>query len=556
MGCDGSPAERAPAGTPMRWWGWGEPDGGSPLSASALASVGDALGCALAPMPPVTLDAVALAPSRLDDEARAALTAAVGANGFSEEREARIAHAGGKGLLDLLRLRDGAPEGAPDAVLRPQDERELRAALAACATHRIAVVPFGGGTSVVGGLAPLPGGHQAVVSLDLGALSSFTLDRESLTVSAGAGLRVAELERALAREGLTLGHFPQSYEYVTLGGCAATRSAGQASSGYGRFEQMVLGVRLIAPAGELSTLPVPASAAGPSLRESVIGSEGVLGAISQLTLRVRRAPAACRYEGVLFDDFDSGVETLRRLAQDGLTPTIARLSDAEETALSLRLSGGGGSLAHRLGSAYVRARAARGRCLAILGFEGSERDVERSARDVLAVARRAGALRLGERAGQAWRAGRFDAPYLRDELLSNGVLVETLETATVWSGLRKLHDSVSDAIARGLEQAGPPGVVGCHVSHVYPTGASLYFTFLAPRVRGAEEAQWRAAKAAACEAILAGGGTLSHHHGVGRDHAGWLAREIGSDGVAALRALKQRLDPVGVMNPGKLLAEE
>ncbi|MHB1810364.1 MAG: FAD-binding oxidoreductase, partial [Solirubrobacteraceae bacterium] len=497
---------------------------------------------------------VEVARSRLSGAARRALENALGTDGVGAQREERILHAAGKGYLDLVRMRAGEPEGTPDAVLCPASEEALRAALAACARHRVAVVPFGGGTSVVGGLTPLAGAHEAVVCLRLSALSGFALDRESLTVTAGAGLRVAELERELARGGLTLGHFPQSYEYVTLGGCAATRSAGQASTGYGRFEQMVLGARLIAPAGELSALPVPASAAGPDLRASILGSEGALGAISSLTLRVRRAPDTGVYDGFLFEDFEAGVAALRELAQEGPRPTLARLSDAPETELSLQLGGDGGSLLHRLGGAYVRARSAGGRCLAILGFEGGEREVACARQLALALTRRHGAARLGRRAGEAWRAGRFAAPYLRDELMSSGVLVETLETATSWSGLRALHASVGEAIESALGDSGTPALVGCHVSHLYPTGASLYFTFLARRKAGDEEAQWGAAKRAACEAILAGGGTISHHHGVGRDHAAYLEREIGRDGLAALRAVKERLDPEGVMNPGKLIA--
>jgi alkyldihydroxyacetonephosphate synthase len=539
----------------MRWWGWGDPGEASRLGPRALSSVAEALGCELTPMPPVALARVAVQPSRLSATARSALRSALGAERVIEQREQRILHATGKGYLDLVRLRAGAPEGMPDAVLRPRGEDELRAALAACSEHRVAVVPFGGGTSVVGGLAPLRGELDAVVSLDLGELRSIVLDRESLSVTAGAGLRVIALEQALAREQLTLGHFPQSYEYVTLGGCAATRSAGQASSGYGRFEEMVLGARLIAPAGELTALALPATAAGPDLRETILGSEGALGVISSLTLRVRRAPEQRSYEGFLFESFDAGVEALRQLAQDGPKPTVARLSDAPETAISLRLADSGGGLAHRLGHAYVAARSAGGRCLAILGFEGSERDVALSRAAASSVARRHGALRLGRRGGEAWRATRFGTPYLRDDLMSSGVLVETLETATSWTRLRDLHASVASAISRALHDCGTPGLVGCHVSHVYPTGASLYFTFIARRRAGGEEEQWSAAKRAACEAIVAGAGTISHHHGVGRDHAPWLAREVGADGVAVLRAMKRRLDPHGVMNPGKLLLE-
>jgi alkyldihydroxyacetonephosphate synthase len=555
MGSKRSQAESSVQHTPMRWWGWGREGALPALSAAALGGVAERIGLDGIPTPPVALEHVVVAPPRIGDAAVAALRRAVGEEAVRLGRRERILHAAGKGYLDLVRMRAGTPEGAPDAVLLPRDENGLRAALAVCARHDLAVVPFGGGTSVVGGLAPLPEGHAAVVSLDLARLAAIRLDTESRTVSAGAGLRVAALERELAHAGLTLGHFPQSYEYVTLGGCAATRSAGQASSGYGRFEEMVIGMQLIAPAGELSAVGVPASAAGPNLREVIVGSEGSLGVISSLTLRLAAAPASSRYEGFVFEDFEAGVATLRTLAQDGPTPTVARLSDEQETELSLLLAAGGG-IARRITDAYVRARSGSKRCLAILGFEGSELDVRVASSLAGGIARANGALPLGERAGAAWLSSRFAAPYLRDELLTQGALVETLETAGTWSCLCRLRKAVGGAIEGALRGSGTPGAAGCHISHVYDSGASLYFTFLARRLPGSEEGQWRAVKDAATDAIVANGGTISHHHGVGRDHARWLEREIGADGIAALCALKARFDPDGLMNPGKLLLSE
>ena len=537
----------------MRWWGWGDPAAAPALPVHALAYLRERVGVAAAPRAPVALEAVRLPPSALDGQALAALREIAGREHVREERLERVLHAAGKGYPDLVRLRAGAPQGAPDAVLYPGSREQLARLLAECARRSLAVVPFGGGTSVVGGVEPLRGEHGAVVALDLARLAGpIELDEASLTVTVGAGMRVRELERELSGRGYTLGHFPQSFEYVSVGGCAATRSAGQASTGYGRFERLVRGLRLLAPGGEVELRAMPASAAGPSVQEMAVGSEGTLGAIERLSLRVRAAPSEQLYEGAFFESFQSGAEALRELVQRGPPPDVARLSDASETSVSLALAGRGGARGV-LGRAYVRARGYGGGCLAILGFDGAGGDAARRRDLALRVARAHGGLPVGASPGRAWLRSRYAAPYLRDELLTHGAIVETLETATQWSNLLALHRAVGEAIDQALRACGTPGVVMCHVSHLYETGASLYFTFIARQLQGEEIAQWQAVKAAASAAIVAGGGTITHHHALGRDHAQWLECEIGPDGVRALRALKAELDPAGIMNPGKLL---
>jgi alkyldihydroxyacetonephosphate synthase len=544
----------------MRWWGWGDPAHVPTLGTHTLEQLRETLGLASSSSgrrPPVALGAVRLADARLTDSARDALVAIVGRDGVREDHAERVMHAAGKGYLDLVRMRAGTPEGAPDAVVLPTGHEQVRAVLEICASRRLAIVPFGGGTSVVGGVEPLRGEHEGVVALDMRRIGGVVgLDRESRIVTVGAGMRGPELERRLAAEGLTLGHWPQSFEYVSLGGCVATRSAGQASSGYGSIAKMVLGLRLAAPAGDIALQAMPASAAGPGLRELIVGSEGTLGIIDEVSLRVREVPAERVYEGVMFESYAAGVQALRAMAQEHALPEVARLSDAAETRMSMALAGTGG-LKGRLGRAYLGARGYGAqqteRCIAILGFEGDAGEVQSRRGRALALARGNGGLVLGDSPGQAWLKGRFQAPYLRDELLTHGVMVETLETATRWSNVERLHDAVTDALERALADQGTPGIVMCHVSHLYETGASLYYTLIARQREGAEVEQWRAVKRAASEAIVAGGGTITHHHAVGRDHAPWLERELGGEGVAAIRAAKQELDPAGIMNPGKLL---
>jgi alkyldihydroxyacetonephosphate synthase len=349
------------------------------------------------------------------------------------------------------------------------------------------------------------------------------------------GLRLPEADRALSAHGVTLGHIPQSFEWASVGGCVATRSSGQASTGYGRIDDNLVAVRCATPLGELATLDAPASAAGPALRQLVAGSEGVLGAITAVTLRVHPRPEAERYEGWLLPGFEAGCEALRALAQADTAPDVARLSDEHETRFMVAMAGAHDVVRSALG----------GRCLLVCGWQGTPQDIALRRREAARALRAAGARYATQRPGRLWERSRFAGPYLRDDLLDRGVMAETLETATSWSNLGTLYEAVRAALT-GMH-------VGCHVSHLYPTGASLYFTVLAAR-DGYPAGRWRATKAAATDAIVAAGGTITHHHGVGRDHAPWLRDEAGELGAGVLHALKERCDPAGIMNPGKLSA--
>jgi alkyldihydroxyacetonephosphate synthase len=538
--------------TPRRdskWWGWGDPAIEPQLDGEALGVLRGRIG-ELEPWPLArALEEIELPPSQ---SLPPALVEATGEENVFRGDEDRLRHSVGRGYVDLARLRNGALEAAPDAVVMPPDAEALRRVIAVAASEGIAIVPFGGGTSVVGGVEPLRGAHERVISLDLGSLREVSIDRRSLTARLGAGLRGPEAEAALGREGLTLGHFPQSFEYATIGGFAATRSAGQASSGYGRFDALVSSVRMLAPAGEISTLQTPHTAAGPALRELAIGSEGVLGVIPDVTVRVRPAPGVRRYEAWMAEGFAAGAEIVRGLAQGPGLPEIIRVSDEEETEGTLALSGPRGA-SGRLFEGYLGVRRRRGGALVIVGFEGDEESVARRRALTVRALRRGGAAYLGQAAGRAWEQGRYRGPYLRDTLMGMGAMVETLETSHTWSRLGELHEAVGGAIRAALEGQETPGLVFCHLSHAYADGASLYFTFISRARRGAEAEQWAAVKRAACEAIVAHDGTITHHHAIGRDHAPYMEAEVGETGIEALRALKDQLDPSGIMNPGKLL---
>jgi alkyldihydroxyacetonephosphate synthase len=532
-----------------KWWGWGDPSGAPELDRAALATLRERVG-ELRPSPRV---------AELEDfelpEAEPlpqALIDAVGEENVFSGAEDRIRHATGCGYADLARLRSGRLEGAPDAVLLPGDADEVKRVLALCATEGVAVVPFGGGTSVVGGVAPLRGDHGRLISLDLARLSEVELDTRSLTARLGAGLRGPEAEAELAKHGLVLGHYPQSFEYATIGGFAATRSAGQASSGYGRFDSLVSSIRLVAPAGDLSTLETPHTAAGPALREVVVGSEGVLGVIPDVTVRVRPAPRQRRYEAWIAESFEAGTEIVRALAQGSGLPDVIRVSDEEETEVSLALSGPRGVAASLFGG-YLGLRRRRHGSLIVVGFEGEEESVARRRALSVRALHKGAAVYLGRSAGRSWEHGRYQGPYLRDTLMEMGAIVETLETSQTWSGLGTLHAAVGSAIRDSLSAQGTPGLAFCHLSHAYADGASLYFTFIARARQGEEIEQWQRVKRAASEAIVANGGTITHHHAVGRDHAPYMESEIGRTGLDLLRAVKNQLDPAGIMNPGKLL---
>ncbi|HEY2217482.1 MAG TPA: FAD-binding oxidoreductase [Solirubrobacteraceae bacterium] len=539
----------------ISWSGWGDPAVAAPLPEALRSLLRGALGIER-PGPPVPpLEDLRLAPARLPDAIVSELAQIVGAAHARADHEARARHARGKSTIDLLELRAGGPLDAPDLVVDPASHDEVQAVLDCCSARRVAVIPFGGGTSVVGGLHPDAAGFTGTVALDVRRMDALVaLDEESRLAVLEPGLRGPEAEALVGARGYTLGHFPQSWEYATLGGFAAARSSGQSSAGYGRFDERVMALRVATPAGTLALGRAPRSAAGPDLRQLLLGSEGTLGVISELSLRVREAPRERIFDGVFFGDFAAGAQAMRELIQSGAAPHVARLSDEAETRMSLALAGTGG-LKGRLGRAYLRARGYGDGCLAIFGYEGSDERQTRGRRERgLAIARDHGGLPVGHSPGEAWLKGRFEAPYLRDDLLTQGVLVETLETATRWSNVQRLHGAVTRAIEGALRDRGTPGLVMCHISHLYETGASLYFTFIARQQQGEELAQWRSAKEAASRAITESGGTITHHHAVGRDHAPWMAAEVGERGLGALRAVKAELDPAGIMNPGKLFA--
>jgi alkyldihydroxyacetonephosphate synthase len=388
------------------------------------------------------------------------------------------------------------------------------------------------------------------------------VDRISMTAEVEAGIYGPALEKALQAQGLTLGHYPQSFEFSTLGGWIAHAGAGQQSNRYGRSSDWIVSATLATPRGVLATDNHPASAAGPRLKDMILGSEGAFGIITQARVRIHEAPAKKVYTGFLFKDFQSGAEAIRTAVREEVPSAMLRVSDGDETRVYRTMADIGKP--HGLKSTLQeRFLAMRGLDVApaalIAGFEGDANEVAEAQKHFGKIAKRLGALSVGKSMGKRWYEGRFHGPYMRDPMMDRGVGVDTLETSTSWSNIPKLHRAVTTALHTAMSVTAPRpgarGIVMGHISHSYPDGASLYFTYIFPRQLDREVAQWRKIKKAASDAIAANGGTISHHHGVGEDHLPWIAQEKGELGIAVLRAIKHTLDPKGILNPGKLIPE-
>ena len=529
-----------------RWNGWGHEGSLATVPAEALRLLEAEVGPA-EPHPDAALADVvaAVADPRLPGHPL-----------FSLDPEDRVRHARGQSLADWIALRSGRLEAVPDAVARPTEAGEVRELLAFAAASGANVIPYGGGTSVVGGVTPVAGGQPTLtIALDLLA-GLRELDERSGLATFGGGTVGPDVEAALAPHGLTLGHFPQSFERSTLGGWVAARSAGQQSLGFGRIEDLFAGGRVEAPAGSLVLPTHPASAAGPDLRQLVLGSEGRLGILTEATVRAVPRPEREAFPAWFLPDWPHAVEAARSIARAGLPLSMVRASTPLETATLLVLAGESRSAG--LLRRYLRFRRVGPEpSLLLVGASGGERVVESAVREVAALARRQGGVAVGGSLGRRWIATRFRAPDLRDALWDAGYALDTLETAVDWASLPELAVAVGRALRHGLDEVGERVHAFSHISHVYPSGSSLYATYVFRRVADPDEnlARWRRLKDAASRAIVDHGGTISHQHGVGRDHARYLPAEKGELGMALLADVARRFDPDGIMNPGVLLGD-
>ncbi|NBB93833.1 MAG: FAD-binding protein [Gammaproteobacteria bacterium] len=533
-----------------RWNGWGEESSGMALPASAGSLLAELLGPS-SPLPDAALDEVIrrVPESRLADSAHALL---------ETDAEIRVRHARGQSLPDWLAMRSGEFGVFPDAVARPESGEQVRELLQLAAQLDAIVIPYGGGTSVAGHITPAPS-RRPVVTLALTRMNRLLdLDEASGVATFGAGARGPEVEAQLRARGYTLGHFPQSWELSTLGGWVASRSSGQQSLRYGRIEQLFAGGRVETPSGSLDLPTFPASAAGPDLREFVLGSEGRLGVITEVRVRVSPLPEAESFETVFLPDWRRALDCARDLPRQRTGLSMLRVANPAETFTGLRLAVDEDQLGwlERL----LRLRGiGEDKCMLTLGYTGSRVSVAETRRHARRVLHRHGAVALmAGRLGAKWAHGRFRYPYLREALWRLGYAVDTFETALDWSRVDGYIRDVEARVADALSAQGERVHVFTHLSHVYRQGSSAYTSYLFRVGDGydATLARWRAVKQVASEAILDWGGTISHQHGVGRDHVPYLAAEKGELGLAALDSVFRRFDPDARMNPGVLLPGE
>ena len=537
------PAHPTVATSSSRWNGWGAEDTHYPFPSSAQVYLQQRLGPGQ-PEPDASFaQAVTQVPaSRLPDHPL-----------VSTDPTERLRHARGQSFPDWVALRSGQIEYFPDGVAYPENDAQVLDLLAYARDAGLRLVPYGGGTSVVGHINPLPG-PAPVLTVDLGRLSRLEdLDEDSRLATFGAGVRGPALEAQLQARGYTLGHYPQSFELSTLGGWIATRSSGQQSYYYGRIEDLFAGGHVETGLGALDLPPLPASAAGPDLRQAILGSEGRMGIITRASLRVRPLPEREAFFGVFFSSWESGVSAVRALAQERIPISMARLSNPQETETTLELSG----------KTALAAWARRGLgwlgygprpCLLIFGVTGSQAAYKSALRQALDLLHEHGGLYTGQAAGKLWRKSRFLTPYLRNTLWEHGYAVDTLETAVPWRVVPATAQAILDGLEQGLQPQGEAVLAFCHLSHVYRDGASIYATYLFRRAASPQATleRWQALKAAGSQAIVAHGGTISHQHGVGLDHRAYLESEKGPHGMALLRGMAATLDPDGLFNPGKL----
>jgi alkyldihydroxyacetonephosphate synthase len=525
-----------------RWNGWGNLKTDYPLPDSGLEYLKGKIGNLEKPSDATVESVLSTVPeSRLPDHPLIKTTAAT-----------RLRHARGQSLPDWVALNSGQIEAFPDGVAFPENGKQIRELLDFSRSHGIKVIPYGGGTSVVGHINPLAS-KAPVLTISMEKLSQLLdLDETSQLATFEAGVAGPHLENQLKARGFTLGHFPQSFEYSTLGGWIASRSSGQQSYHYGRIEQLFAGGVVETPQGSLKLPVFPASAAGPDLREMILGSEGRLGIITQAQVRIRVIPEAEAFYGIFFPSWEAGCESVRRIAQSDIPVSMLRLSNPQETETTLLLSGKSWvNLADRglrlLGQGDQR-------CLLIYGATGNSNHVRSTNRAVRSISRKRDGMFVGAIVGHTWEKSRFLSPYLRNTLWTAGVAVDTLETALPWAKVEEASQAIPSSIIEAAQKFGEQVLVMTHLSHIYRDGASIYTTYLFRRTANPDEVlqRWQVMKTAASGQIQAYGSTISHQHGIGCDHAPYLPAEKGELGMAAIQSLCKTFDPNGIMNPGKL----
>ena len=550
----------------MKWWGWGYED----------VTFDDSTKPELWPYlkrelgvdeirweKPVAFEDVTLPEQKNNEAFLAAIGAELGDGQVVDDKKSRLVHAAGKSFRDLWLMRHGQVQFAPDCVVYPDTEEDVALVVRAAHEHGVVLVPFGGGSNIAGCLVPSDRGGRMVVSLDMCRMHRvLEVDRYSLTARIQPGVYGQHLEDQLAEHGVTLGHFPDSFLHSTLGGWVATRSAGMQSDIYGKIEDMVISLRMVTPSGTIITRTVPKSSNSIDIKHLCIGSEGILGVITEVVVQVHHKPEKEDWYGWLFPDFKSGLDAIHECHRGDCMPTVTRLNDPKKTALSFAFKHPKTGIKDKIAKAFkwyignVKKIDFKQCCLMVVKYEGTPQAFNRIKNRVTAIYKKHRGVCLGAEPGRSFAKVKFDFPHLRDYVMDRSIMADVSETATTWDNLRTLHESGLADVEQAIKDTGVDAWVGCHLSHSYRTGASLYFTFGCLQREGREIEQYLYVKKAAEDAFMKNGGTLSHHHAVGTEHLPWVEEDLSPTGLKAVKALKAGLDPNDIMNPGKIIPSE
>jgi len=546
----------------MKWWGWGvegvafhhdDKPGFAPF-VKQIVGVELSQGEHATGLDFGDLDVPA---TRAPEAVLAALRAAVGDDSVDVSDHDRVVHTYGKSIRDLIRIRAGILRRVPDAVVYPADEAAVQAVVALAAEHDLVLIPFGGGSNIVGSLEPQPEEDRPVVSLDMGRLRRvLEVDEDSGLARIEAGGQGPDLEEQLNARGWTLGHFPDSFTHSTLGGWVATRSSGMQSDKYGDIADITKGLRVVRPDGVLAIRGVPSASTGPSLREMIIGSEGRLGVITEVTVQVHRLPEKREILAYLFPSWHDGLAAMQAIAESDASPSVTRVSDPHETRFSFATSKASKGISKVVNDALPTLLKAKGwdtdaMCLSFIGYEGSPAHVAYTQKIVAGIVKANGGMGVGKGPGKLYDQKKFDTPYLRDFFMDHGGAADVSETAAPWSKLRLVSSRVYAAANQAFDAIGKQGWIMGHLSHSYHSGACLYFTFAFEHGDDAE-GEYDVVKHAIQQAFIDSGATVSHHHGVGIEHTPWLEQDVSTEGVAVMQGLFDSADPDRRFNPGKV----
>ena len=550
----------------MKWWGWGYED--ITFNDSEKPELWPYLKRELGVdeirwNKPINFDEVTLPDQKNNDAFLAALEQKLDSDQIVEDKKTRLIHAAGKSFRDLWLIRHGNIKFAPDCVIFPNNENDVVSIVNAAKENGVVLIPFGGGSNIAGCLEPKDHHNRMVVSLDMCRMHKvIEIDQYSLIARIQPGVYGQHLEDQLAEHGVTLGHFPDSFLHSTLGGWVATRSAGMQSDIYGKIEDMVISLRMVTPSGTIITRTVPKSSNGIDIRHLCIGSEGILGVITEVTIQVHKKPEKEDWYGWLFPDFQSGIDAIHECHRYNCMPTVTRLNDPKKTALSFAFKTPKTGFKATIANTFkwyignVKKINFNQCCLMVVKYEGTQQEFKNIRNKVSSIYKKHRGVCLGAEPGRSFAKVKFDFPHLRDFTMDRSIMADVSETATTWNNLCAMHKNGLKEIENAIKETGVNGWVGCHLSHSYHSGASLYFTFGCLQRKGREIEQYLYVKKAAEDAFMKNGGTLSHHHAVGTEHLPWVEEDLSPTGLKAVKALKDGLDPNGIMNPGKIIPSE